>query len=203
MKIAILPSRPAPTSRALPGLTVPGLLALSLLVLSGCATAPAPLRGEFSALTPAEASRNQVTGERVRWGGTIVGTDPRAEETCFEVLGRPLSDTGRPRRTDAGAGRFLACRGGFYDPAIFADGRELTVVGRVSGSETRPVGQYAYAYPRVDADVVFLWPERDERDVYYVGTMGLWHRPYWAGYTIRAYHPVRYVVPRRKAVEGE
>ena len=192
------PRPPGPSVRSL---RTAALLA-AVAVRAGCASAPKPLQGQFSELTPVEASRAQVVGERVRWGGTIVGTDPRAEETCFEVLGRPLSSTGRPRRTDAGAGRFLACRSGFYDPAIFDDGRELTVVGRVSGSETRPVGQYAYAYPRVDAEVVFLWPERDERDVYYVGTMGLWHRPYWAGYTIRTYHPVRYHLPRRKAADG-
>jgi len=168
------------------------------VLLAGCVTAPTPLQGEFVALSPAEASRTQALGERVRWGGTIVGVEPRADSTCFEVLGRPLSDNARPRRTDAGAGRFLACRGGFYDPAIFADGRELTVVGRITGTEARPVGAYSYPYPRVDADVVFLWPEREERDVYYVGAFGWHHRPYWAGYYLRPYHPLpRAVIPRK------
>ena len=120
------------------------------------------------------------------------------EAYLLEVLGRPLSDTARPRRTDVGSGRFLACRGGFYDPAIFADGREMTVVGRVTGTESRPVGAYNYPSPRVDADVVFLWPEREERDVYYVGALGWHHRPYWAGYYLRPYHPLpRAVIPRK------
>jgi outer membrane lipoprotein len=170
----------------------------SVVLLAGCASTPTPLRGEFASLTPTEASRSNASGERVRWGGTIVGVDPREDATCFEVLGRPLADSARPRKTDVGTGRFLACRAGFYDPAIFADGRELTVIGTLSGSETRPVGAYRYAYPRVDADVVFLWPEREDRDVYYVGTLGMYHRPYWGGYYLRPYHPVRVVRPRGK-----
>lgn len=167
------------------------LAAAALAALAaGCATAPEPLRGNWSPITPAEASRSGADGEPVRWGGTIVGVDPRRDSTCFEVLGRPLAENARPRDTDSGTGRFLACRGGFYDPAIFAEGRDMTVVGRIDGSETRPVGEYDYAYPRVAADVVFLWPERQERDVYYVGAMGWYHRPFWGGYYMRPYHPI-------------
>ena len=118
------------------------LAAAATALLAACATAPQPLRGEFAAVTPEQASGDSATGERVRWGGSIVGVDPRSDSTCFEVLGRPLADNARPRRTDLGTGRFLACRGGFYDPAIFAAGREMTVVGRLAGSEVRPVGEY-------------------------------------------------------------
>lgn len=168
----------------------PLAIAAIAAALAGCATLPEPLRGSFAAVTPEQAGRGGAEGERVRWGGTIIGVDPRAEATCFEVLGRPLGDNARPRDTDVGTGRFLACRGGFYDPAIFDEGREMTVVGRVSGSEVRPVGEYAYPYPRVDADVVFLWPERDERDLYYVGAPWFHHPHFWGGYYLRPYHPI-------------
>ena len=169
------------------------LLAVAALtaLAAACATAPEPLRGTFAPISPDEATRSGADGELVRWGGTIIAADPRADATCFEVLGRPLGDNARPRDTDVGTGRFLACRGGFYDPAIFGEGREMTVVGRVAGSEVRPVGDYAYPYPRVDADVVFLWPERDERDVYYVGALGWYHHPrFWGGYYMRPYRPI-------------
>jgi outer membrane lipoprotein len=152
--------------------------ALPLLLvasLAGCATAPAPLRGEFAAISPEQAQEG-ASASSVRWGGTIIRTEPGAEQTCIEILGRELSESARPRPTpDRSAGRFLACRAGFYDPAIFAEEREVTVTGRVIGVETRRIGEYDYRYPRIAADVIYLWPERRQVDP------GYWHRydPFW------------------------
>lgn len=167
-------------------------LAVAILALAGCATAPKPLQGEFAPLMPSDASAAQRLGDTVRWGGTIVAVTPAPNETCFEVLGRDLGDTARPNRADdTSSGRFLACRAGFYDPAIFAPEREVTVTGRVSGFEPRRIGEYEYVYPRVAADVVYLWPERTAEDYYYHADP-FWpsYRPFWwGGY----YIPVRHV----------
>jgi outer membrane lipoprotein len=157
-------------------------LALAALALAGCAAAPKPLQGDFAALLPVDASAAQRVGDTVRWGGTLVAVTPARDETCFEVLGRDLSDSARPRRADdTSSGRFLACRAGFYDPAIFAVDREVTVTGRVAGFETRRIGEYDYTYPRVAADVVYLWPERREDDYYYVDPFWPSYRPFWWG----------------------
>ena len=48
---------------------------------------------------------------------------------------------------------------------MFKQGRELTISGKIDGYETRKIGDYDYRYPRVAADVIYLWPERRERDV--------------------------------------
>ena len=44
-------------------------------------------------------------------------------------------------------------------------GREVTITGQVDGHEDRKVGEYDYRYPRLAADVLFLWPERRRVDV--------------------------------------
>ena len=62
-------------------------------------------------------------------------------------------------------GRFIACRTGFYDPALFERNREVTFTGRIEGYEDRKVEQYVYRFPRVAADVVYLWPERERVNV--------------------------------------
>lgn len=179
-------------------------LALAVLALAGCAAAPKPLRGEFAPLQPADASAAQRLGDTVRWGGTLVAVTPSRDETCFEVLGRDLGETARPRRADdTSSGRFLACRAGFYDPAIFAPDREVTITGRVAGFETRRIGEYDYTYPRVAADIVYLWPERRNDDHYYHADP-FWpsYRPFWwGGY----YVPVRHhhIAPRPPRAEGE
>ena len=174
--------------------SAPLALALALLALAGCASAPRPLQGEFTPLAPAESSASQRLGDAVRWGGSIVAVTPSASETCFEILGRDLGESARPLRADdTSSGRFLACRAGFYDPAIFAVDRDVTVTGRVAGFETRRIGEYDYRYPRVAADVVYLWPERRDDDYYYVADP-FWptYRPMWwgGGYYIpvRHYH---------------
>lgn len=135
------------------------LPALSLLALAaGCTTAPAPLRGDFPAIDPIDGASH--AGALVRWGGTIAAVEPGAAHTCFQVVGRPLGAGARPIQGDRSTGRFLACREGFYDPAVFTQGRELTVTGRIDGTEDREIGDYLYRHPRVDAARIYLWPDR-------------------------------------------
>lgn len=136
-----------------------------LLALAGCVTAPKPLQGQFSTLLPDAAAKSEATGERIRWGGRIVKVEPQSARSCFEVVGMTLDGSGQPRKLDRSEGRFLACRTGFYDPEVFQAGREITVTGTIEGFETRKVGEFDYRYARVNADTVYLWPERKERDV--------------------------------------
>lgn len=169
--------------------------ALPLALLAGCATAPRPLRGEFAPMQPGQASATDASGQAVRWGGSIVETTPSADQTCFEILGRELGDSARPRlQRDLSAGRFIACRTGFYDPAIFAPEREVTITGRIVGYETRRIGEYDYRYPRVAAEVIYLWPQREDYlfrpapDPF----MSI-NRPYWW----HGYYGPYHLVPRR------
>jgi outer membrane lipoprotein len=48
---------------------------------------------------------------------------------------------------------------------VFQAGREITVVGRIEGFETRKVGEFDYRYARVTADAIYLWSERKDVDV--------------------------------------
>lgn len=174
------------------------VVAVLALILAGCASVPKPLQGEFVASLPQD---RPAEGTRVRWGGSLIGVEPRAQSTCFEILGRDLSPGMRPRAVDASAGRFLACRGGFYDPAVFVEGREVTIVGTVAGTVTRRIGEYDYALPQVAAEVVYLWPERPLYvDYHVVGPAPLWGPGWWYGGWFRPGHWVH--DPRPRAKEG-
>jgi outer membrane lipoprotein len=141
------------------------LMVSALLCLAGCASVPDALEGQYAPLAPGDAVRSGTTGDAVRWGGRLVRVENRAEQSCFEVVAVGLSAEGRPLARDQSAGRFIACRAGFYEPEIFQAGREVTITGRISGYQTRKVDDYDYRYPLMDADVVFLWPERQDVDV--------------------------------------
>lgn len=141
---------------------VPGLI----LVLGGCATMPQPLAGDFADFQPDQASERSV-GANVRWGGQIVDTRPGKDETCFEILARDLNRDLRPLSGDHHYGRFLACRAGFQDPAVFTEGREITVTGVIDGFSDGQIGEFTYRYPRLDAHTLYLWPVRPDVVNYY------------------------------------
>jgi outer membrane lipoprotein len=169
-----------PMEAAMNRIFLPALLATAL---SGCASAPPDLQAAGAPLTPEQAEAEQRAGEQVRWGGRIVEVRTEKLRSCFEVVGAPLDASGRPRRVDRSTGRFIACRSGFYEPQVFARGRELTITGRIDGFETRPVGEFDYHYPHVAADSVHLWPKRDEmrydRDPFFGMGFGYWYDPFW------------------------
>jgi outer membrane lipoprotein len=157
-----------------------------LAALASCATAPVPLKGEFSSITPSANVADEHSGEHVRWGGEIIKVEPGQTETCFEVLSRQLDAAARPRHHDSSEGRFIACRSGFYDPEIFTKGRELTIVGALIGNKIGRVGEFDYTYPKVAADAIYLWPRRpllvEQRNTWpYDPFWGPGFGPWWGG----------------------
>jgi outer membrane lipoprotein len=137
------------------------------MLFCACARPPAPI--DIAPLTPvsvAEAQRGDLSGVVVRWGGTIVSATV-SSETCFEIVSRPLDAAARPLLTDETDGRFIACIKGFYDPTIYAPGRQLTVVGTLAKSTMGKIGEREYNFPKVAADALFLWPERRQPQVVY------------------------------------
>ena len=139
---------------------------LGSTLLAACASQPEPLQGTFNEITPQQAASADVTGSVVRWGGRIVRTGG-PELALYRGITRYMISTGlsiygRPYwAADDVGGRFIACRTGFYDPALFEKNREVTFTGRVDGYETRRIGEYDYRFPRVEADVIYLWPMRE------------------------------------------
>ena len=141
-------------------------LGFAALLLGACASQPRPLQGEFAQISPYDALVAPSTGAMVRWGGRIVRTEPLPNRTCFEVLSTRLDSYGRPYWAGDDVGnRFIACRAGFYDPALFQPDRDVTFAGRIESYESRRIGQYDYRLPSIAADVVYLWPVRERADV--------------------------------------
>jgi len=140
--------------------------ALAALLSAGCASAPFPddtLRGVDRALTlnALRASPAAHRGARVILGGQIIATMPKPGATEIEVLSRRLRDGGAPEGGDRSDGRFLVRTAKFLDPAIYAPGRRLTVLGTVTGAEERPIGTVPYTYVVVEAERLKLWPKEE------------------------------------------
>jgi outer membrane lipoprotein len=155
-----------------------GLALLSLL--GGCATQggydpfrDTDFKGPTLQAVRTGSDPNTFRNTRVRWGGSIAGVENRRAETWVEIVQHPLGDSGRPRAGAAGEGRFIARIGGFLDPAIYAEGRQITVIGPLTDSVQRNIGEYPYQFPVVTAEQYRLWEERREPEVIY------YHDPFW------------------------
>ena len=98
------------------------------------------------------------TGKTVLLGGTIVLTENSPEKTTLSILQHDLDSDLEPLNNDRSKGRFIVMVPEFLDPAIFAEGRRITAVGRVTGRETRPLNGIPYVYPVIEKTYLHLWP---------------------------------------------
>ena len=165
-------------------------LLLTAGLITGCASVPEPLDGNYAEAFYPKQTGDQSLGANVRWGGTVIETMPKADQTCMEILAQRLDRRARPEPSDEDLGRFLACRDEFIDPEIYVNGREVTVVGELESFRDGKVGEFNYVYPVVDTDAVELWPDRANRGYYDYdygyGSYG--YRPYGHGHFYRPYY---------------
>ncbi len=158
------------------------MLLVAVLLAAGCA---APFSegiksqvNESITLDQVAANQKAYQGTLVMWSGVILSTLPREKGTVIEILERPYDSQKRPRDVDTTRGRFLARYNGFLDPAVFCQGRDITVAGRISGSESAKIGEYAYTYPVVELQEYRLWPVEMQR-MYPAYPIYPFYDPWW------------------------
>jgi outer membrane lipoprotein len=96
-------------------------------------------------------------GAWVMLGGMIMAVRNTKEGTMIELLQKPLDSSGRPLKTDTTEGRLLIVTDEFIDAAVYRAGRELSVIGEVSGQKVQPLGEIEYHYPLVLVKSLHLW----------------------------------------------
>jgi len=134
---------------------------LGTLLIAGCAATPDFDADAYdSMLTPSQAvaTLDTVRGKAVMWGGAIVQSTNTPTGTRLEVLAYPLDRKQRPNEGKPALGRFLAIEDSYLETMDFAQGRQVTLIGRITGLEQGTIGEAPYTYPVVDVDEIFLWP---------------------------------------------
>jgi outer membrane lipoprotein len=163
------------------------LLSVSVL-LTACALQPRQLQGNFTPINQAQATLPDALGDRVRWGGQVVGVRDTGSDSCLEIQGFRLADSSlRPLEPNAAylsteQSRFLACTGNGFDAALAKPGVLVTVTGSVmppqfvnverdrcvdGGSYTRTPhardkNNCIVALATLAVDDSFVWPFRAE-----------------------------------------
>lgn len=148
------------------------ILVLLSLLLSACSSLPSELKYEpETALVSYESVRKNPSvyaDQPVRWSGLIAETRVQEQGSEIEIVYLPLQANGLPWQREASPGRFIARLTGLLDPALYAKGRSITVLGVVTGMEAGHIGLQAYDFPLVRVSQHKLWPEIKEVEVRYV-----------------------------------
>jgi outer membrane lipoprotein len=136
-------------------------LLLAGLLLTACANAPRfNLSGVDNTLTPAGAVLDMAqAGDRVvHWGGSIIETTNLKDSTRIEVLAYPMDRNGLPDLSDPAQGRFTLLQAGYLESADYAPGRLVSVVGKLTQTQTSRIGGAQAVFPVVQAEQLYLWP---------------------------------------------
>jgi outer membrane lipoprotein len=104
----------------------------------------------------------EFVGEVALLGGKVIDTQTLKGATELTVLQLELDSQHRPKDNDQSKGRFLIVADQFLDPAIYAKGELLTVVGRLEETVTRPIGEREYVYPKLRAVEIKLWKKTED-----------------------------------------
>ena len=136
------------------------LLSLVLLLLNACASGPGFDTAKVDlAVTPrsAVAEIPATSDQTILWGGVILNTRNQESLTRLEILAYPLNRKQMPLRNRDPLGRFILENKNFLEPTSYAEGRMVTVVGKVARSEAGKVGGTDYVYPVIDVSELHLW----------------------------------------------
>ena len=112
-----------------------------------------------------QASPQAVQGRTVLLGGEVLGARRVQDGVELEILQLPVKGDDPPveRRTES-QGRFLALDRAAGDPASFPPGTKVTIVGAVTGEDTRRLDESTYRYPTVEVKHLYVWSEEQYRE---------------------------------------
>lgn len=137
------------------------LLAMSLLLFA-CASSPEFDTGRVDrSLTPKSvvSDINNSKGKMALWGGVILDTKNLKNSSQVQVLAYPLDSLERPLREREPLGRFIIQHTGFLEPATYAQGRMVTVLGPIMQVRSGKIGDTDYTFPVVSSTQLHLWPK--------------------------------------------
>lgn len=146
------------------------ILPILLIMIASCAPfSPQVVQEAKKEITFSEFIKapESLQGEAIIWGGVIIETITRPDDTQIIVRQTELDFQKRPKELDKSAGRFLIRHRGFLDPSIYSKDREITVAGNLNGREERPIGDLRYMYPVIESKELRLWEKREKTPYYY------------------------------------
>jgi outer membrane lipoprotein len=118
-------------------------------------------------------------GEDAVWGGQVMNFAYVSEGTELTMEQVPLNPRGYPWRTAYSAGRFIIHVRGRLDPSWYGPRTTLVVHGYVTGSVSKPLGDFStYTYPVVNAQELHHWDLTGDNKMIHCWEGLGWQGPY-------------------------
>lgn len=175
------------------------IVLLAPLLFSACSSSvPSQIRDtpqDAPELAQAQQRSDELNGRAVRWGGNIQRIENRQDHSRLEIIAFPLDSDGRPLDSDQTQGRFIADIDHFLEPEVYTEGRQVTVFGRLQGTERHAIGDFSYNYPVVKVEHYFLWPIKQVIDHSNDWRYDPWPYPYY--YPWYPWHSPRFYSPNK------
>lgn len=99
----------------------------------------------------------QFRGRIFIMAGMIVNVKNMETESIIEALYTPVDSRGYIINEEDLDGRFLAITDSFFDPAIYKNGRFITIVASFERTEKGKIGDTEYTYPLFRIRESHLW----------------------------------------------
>lgn len=138
-------------------------------ILSSCSAMSQNVRKEADTSIPFDTLKQhteEYIGKTVILGGYVLEVRNLPQATHIIVLQTPLDFQDHPKQRDQSQGRFIVMHEGFLDPAVYEEGRMITVGGPVIGKEIVKVDGYSYPTVAVKSVEIHLWVKEEKRQTY-------------------------------------
>ena len=144
---------------------------------------------------------DRYRGATVILGGYVLETENLESTTVIRLLQAPLNLAEEPGPREDSLGRFEVSCNGFLDPELYRKDRRLTVAGKVTGVDMRPVEKSRVPYLQLQALEVHLWREYPQGyaypyfyydPFYYDPWFDGWYAPYYRRYHHHPRHSPRH-----------
>ncbi len=164
-------------------------LALCLLTVTAACTStpqsivPVNLQGQISDATSfsqIKESPDSHTGTSILVGGEILSARRLKEHTRLTILQLPLNEDQEPitDRTQSN-GRLIAVQSDFLDPATVPKGTRVTLVGKMTGSQTELLDEMEYTYPIFTIQHLRVWEDLGQEGYGHHRRFRPYRYPYW------------------------
>ncbi len=112
------------------------------------------------------SSPGTYIGRTVMLSGLAMKSQRVKDHTEIEVLQLPTDGNMTPTdRRSQSEGRFIAIKSGeFFDPAVIEKGSPVTIVGEMTGTNTRTLDEGEYVYPVLEINHLVDWNEVRSRE---------------------------------------
>lgn len=181
--------------------TRPVLALVFCLLLAACSSTahtiiPQRLQGQVDqdlSFSQIKESPDAHVGTLVLVGGEILSAKRLKAHTRLTILQLPLTDAQEPssNRTES-EGRLLAFQSDFLDPATVPNGTRVTLIGKITGSQTELLDEMDYVYPTMTIQHLKVWEDGEESGYGYRPYYGYpYGGPFW-GYYGGLYRPYPY-----------